>query len=81
MARPRHPNGDIEKAVQYAEKRGWLVKISKGHAWGRIWCPHHTREGCQTSIWSTPKSPYWHAKRVIAYVDRCPHQKDNDGKE
>jgi hypothetical protein len=34
MARSRHPNKDIEAAVQYAENQGWRC-IAAGH-WGRL---------------------------------------------
>src|SRR5881227_3578283 len=39
MARPRHPNKEIEAAVRYAEARGWTLTPAKGHAWGRLRCP------------------------------------------
>ncbi len=39
MARPRHPNKDIEKVLDYAESVGWMVEHrSGGHAWGRMRC-------------------------------------------
>jgi hypothetical protein len=72
MARPRHPKGEIEDAVRIAERRGWSVKMSNGHCWGRLYCPHHTREGCMVSVWSTPKSPWGHAKTILRAVERCP---------
>lgn len=34
MARPRHPNKEIEQAIAYAEGLGWTVEMSNGHAWG-----------------------------------------------
>jgi hypothetical protein len=65
MARPRHPDKDIEAAVSYAESCGWVCTISKrGHAWGRLRCPYGQRGGCQFSVWSTP------IRREVA---RCPH--------
>ncbi len=73
MPRPRHPNKEIERALEYAESHGWAVRISDGHAWGRILCPYHTVEGCQISIWSTPKVPEHHARRIIKIVERCDH--------
>jgi len=36
MPRKRHPKKAIEEALRYAENQGWRVKISGGHAWGRI---------------------------------------------
>jgi hypothetical protein len=34
MARPRHPNKEIEAAVAHAETLGWRVVPISGHAWG-----------------------------------------------
>ena len=39
MARPVHPDKDIEAAVIYAESMGWRCELSNGHAWGRLFCP------------------------------------------
>ena len=74
MGRPRHPNSHIEKAIQHAESLGWRVVTSKGHAWGRMFCPWSTREGCLISVWSTPKVPENHARHVRNKVDSCPHR-------
>ena len=74
MARPRHPNSHIEKAVQYAEATGWRFVASNGHAWGRLLCPWSTREGCLISVWSTPKVPENHARHIRNKVDSCPHR-------
>jgi hypothetical protein len=77
MARPRHPNKDIEKALQHSEKNGWdVIKITgSGHAWGLMRCPTNAkcRNGhfCQQSIWSTPKNPQTHAKRLQDIIDKC----------
>jgi hypothetical protein len=77
MARPRHPNKTIEKAIVYAETVGWRVEISKkGHAWGRLYCPENSREGCIVSIWSTPRKPENHARHIR--LDMCPHFGDDD---
>jgi hypothetical protein len=74
MARSRHPNKEIEAAVQYAEARGWVVTLSRGHAWGRLRCPHDQRGGCQYSVWSTPRAPTAHARWLKRQIDDCPHQ-------
>ena len=68
MARPRHPNKEIELALQHAESEGWEIKTSNGHAWGRMFCPGG---GCIASIWSTPKNPTNHARQLRRVVDRC----------
>lgn len=73
MSRPRHPKPEIEKAVQYAEGLGWKAELSNGYAWGRLFCPQSTREGCIVSVWSTPRSPENHARQIRKVVDRCPH--------
>jgi hypothetical protein len=69
----RHPNKHIEEAVQYAIARGWRVEPSKGHPWGRIYCPFRDREGCRMSVYSTPRHPEDHASDIRRYVDACPH--------
>ena len=79
MARDKHPNKEIEEALQYVEGKNWRVEKSKGnsaHAWGRIYCPTKgnpciSSERCITSIWSTPRSPANHAKQLKRMVDRC----------
>lgn len=74
MARNRHPDKDIEEAVAFAEEIGWRVVAVKGHAWARLYCAHHDREGCKVSVWSTPRSGGDHARDIIRAVNRCPHQ-------
>jgi hypothetical protein len=74
MSRPKHPKPEIEKAVQYAEQLGWRVEMSKGHAWGRLYCPQSTRQGCIVSVWSTPRSAENHARHIRKKIDACPHQ-------
>lgn len=46
-SRKKHPNKEIELAIQYAENKGWQYKKTGGsaHAWGRLLCPLHEREG------------------------------------
>jgi hypothetical protein len=71
--RPRHPNKHIEEAVQYAEEHGWRVEMSEGHNWGFVLCPERSREGCSIGVYSTPKVPEDHARRIRRGVDRCTH--------
>lgn len=78
VGRPKHPTKEIEAAVAYAEARGWTWRKGMGHCWGRLLCPHHDRDGCQISVWSTPKVPEHHAKAIKRAVDRCPHLTGND---
>jgi hypothetical protein len=74
--RPRHPNKEIEDAVSSAESKGWTWR-KMGH-WGRLFCPHADRDGCQVGVWGTPKDPETHAKQVTRAVDRCPHGKEDE---
>lgn len=79
--RPRHPNQHIERAVKYAESLGWRVEISNGHAWGFLLCPERTRAGCRIGVWSTPKSPENHARRITRDVDTCQHRTSAEAEE
>ena len=81
--RPRHPDKEIEAAVRYAESQGWIYKPTGGssHAWGRLLCPLHTPDGCQISIWSTPRSAQNHAKAIRRDADRCHHCHEEDEDE
>jgi hypothetical protein len=73
MSRPRHPNKHIERAVSYAERLGWRVVISGGHAWGRLYCPRGARDGCIVSVHSTPRVPENHARHIQREIENCPH--------
>ena len=70
----RHPNPHLEEVVQYALSKGWSVKPSKGHCWGRLLCPHNERGGCMYSVNSTPVNPVRDKRRLIKLIDNCPHQ-------
>jgi len=83
MARSRHPNKDIEKAVKYAEENGWTLIKGAGHCWGKLRCPQNKgcRGGiyCSSSIWSTPKVPEDLARKIRRAVDGCEEEsKDED---
>ncbi|KAA3603764.1 MAG: hypothetical protein D8M57_05620 [Candidatus Scalindua sp. AMX11] len=70
-----HPNKHIREAIKYAEKHGWRIVKSSGHAhiWGKLLCPLHAREGCYFNIHSTPQNPETHSKRIRRAVDGCQH--------
>jgi hypothetical protein len=71
MTRRRHPNKEIEAAVADAEAKGWRLR-EQGH-WGRLYCPHADRDGCQVGVNGTPKNPEAHARQIARAVERCPH--------
>jgi hypothetical protein len=73
MARPRHPNKEIEAAVAYAESHGWSFVRRGSHAWGVLHCPAHGRVGHRFSVWSTPRDTIRHARDLRRVVDRCQH--------
>jgi hypothetical protein len=68
-----HPNKHIRAALKYAESMGWTIRKSgpRAHAWGVIYCSHGHGE-CWMSVYSTPKTPENHARRIRKIVDRCP---------
>jgi len=74
--RHKHPKKEIEKAIKYAESRGWRYRETghSAHAWGRLLCPLQEREGCSMSIWSTPRDADRHAQQIRNSIDACPHQ-------
>lgn len=83
MARTRHPNQEIETALQHAENNGWRVETGSGHCWGRICCPENNkscRNGmhCITSIWSTPRNASNHARQLRRIVDNYIFMSDDD---
>ena len=77
--RPKHPNKEIEAAVSSAESKGWRWR-KMGH-WGRLFCPHADRDGCQVGVNGTPKNPEDHAKQIGRAVDRCPHGKEDNNEK
>lgn len=72
--RPVHPSKEIEAVVTYAESKGWTWTKVNGHAWGKLYCAHHDRDGCKLFVWSTPRSPQNHAKDLKRTIDHCAHQ-------
>lgn len=76
MSRKRHPSKEIEAVIQELEALGWTVIEGKGHAWGILRCPQNSAECrcgefCQMSVWSTPKNPEAHARRVRQKALAC----------
>jgi len=71
VTRARHPKKEVEEAVQYAEGKNWTLR-AMGH-WGRLFCPHGDRDGCQVGVNGTPKNAGNHARQIKRAIDRCPH--------
>ncbi len=70
----RHPAKDVEAAIKYATRKGWAVVKAHGHThlWGTLYCRGQSGLGtCQIGVWSTPKDPVTHAKRIRHAVDAC----------
>ena len=85
MSRHRHPHPAIERAIKYAESRGWEVRPAgkSSHAWGRLYCPYNQpgtvcTSDCVSSIYGTPSSPEDHAKLIRKRVDRCVGGRQSD---
>lgn len=69
-----HPNKEIARALRHAEQNGWRIEPGRGHAWGKMYCPHNHSdcrcgEFCIQSIWSTPRNPENHALLLRRVVD------------
>jgi hypothetical protein len=64
VARPVHPDKDMEAAVSFAEAEGWRYVPSSGHAWGRLFCPGGQPGDCKLSVWSTPRNAFAQARDI-----------------
>jgi hypothetical protein len=74
MPRARHPNKEIEAVVAEAEARGWRVMVGGSHEWGFRYCPESGRDGCRIPVFSTPRNPEDHAKRLRRRIAGCLHR-------
>lgn len=84
MTRTRHPNKDVESAIQHAEDNGWTVR--EGGKFGFLYCPYNDAEcrcgtRCKAGIWHTPKNPGTHAKQLRQVVDGCTAHRATQGDE
>jgi hypothetical protein len=77
MARPVHPDKDIEAAVSFAESKRWryVAPGKSSHAWGRLFCPGGQPGDCKLSVYSTPNNPYNHARSIRRRVNACSHKR------
>jgi hypothetical protein len=71
--RAKHPKREVDAAVKQLFEAKWTFRKGGGHAWGVFQCPEDSREGCQISVWSTPKSPENHGKQIKKALEKCPH--------
>ena len=76
MPPKRHPKKEVNEAILYAESQGWRVEVGGSHGYGKLYCPYNDKscrggKRCRVSIWSTPKSPGNHARRLKEVVDNC----------
>lgn len=79
--RPRHPDKDIEAAIEYAESKNWRVNKLSGHSWGELLCPYASRDGCRVFVSSTPRNRSSHARKLRRLVDNCDCKKPEEGDE
>lgn len=75
MSLNKHPSKGIQDAIEHALSKGWrIIKSGKSaHAFCRLFCPEESREGCQLSVWSTPRNVDTHAKQIRRQIEKCPH--------
>jgi hypothetical protein len=78
VARSGHPNKHIEGAVRNAEQCGWRFEAGAGHCWGRLFCDGKARGACIIVVYSTPRVPENHAKRIRRQVEQCPHAAEKE---
>ena len=87
MPRKTHKSKEIEAVLEELEALGWTIVEGRGHAWGLLRCPANSKECrcgefCQMSIWSTPKDPERHAKKLKRKALACAkldEEDENDG--
>ena len=75
MTRSKHPDKDVEAAIQYAESNRWEVK--KGGHWGMLYCPYNDSDcrcgtRCKAGVWGSPKNASNHAKQLKEVVPEAP---------
>jgi len=88
LTRKRHPNKEIESAIQFAEENSWTFKPpgKSAHAFGILKCPHNDRECrcgrfCKASVWRTPRSSENEAGKIRKVVENCIHQSEQGNED
>lgn len=69
----RHKDKDVQAAIERAEALGWVLEVGGSHAWGFLYCPEPSRDGCRIAVLSTPRDPWAHARRIRRDVAKCGH--------
>ena len=74
--RKKHPNKEIEAAIQYVETKGWIATDTgnSAHACHKLRCPFNKDcpgSHCQFGVWKTPRSPENHANQIMRNADKC----------
>ncbi len=71
-----HPNKQIREAINYALDHDMRFEKAspRAHIYGTLYCPLRTRDGCRFRVYSTPRNPGGHARRIRRWVDDCPHE-------
>jgi hypothetical protein len=64
------PEQGTRKALKLSHESGWSLEEGKGHRFGTVRCG----AGCAVAVWSTPRNPSTHAKRIREALVRCPHR-------
>jgi hypothetical protein len=73
-----HPKKDVEEALEFAEDNGWTVESPRpGHPWRRATCGRDGHD-CLIWIWSTPRNPGNHARRIRRAVYRCGEKREEN---
>ena len=76
LRRKKHTSKEIEAVILELEALGWSLIEGKGHCWGILRCPANDQDCrcglfCQMSVWSTPKNPQQHAKKLLKKALAC----------
>ena len=71
-----HSNKHIRDAIGHAIDNGWSFEKAgpRAHIFGTLFCPLRTRDGHHFHVYSTPRHPEIHARRIRRAVDQCDHE-------
>lgn len=70
-----HPNKHIREAIRFAEQHGWRFEKAnaRAHISGTVYCAEASRTGCKFRVYSTPRDPVEHARKLKREVENCSH--------